>query len=533
VHHGLLPRPFLSEIESLIDRRVVSLVIASPTVAQGLDLAFGVLVFRSIYRRGDTPISAAEFANVRGRVGRAFADLDGITVYPIFDRGYTGAGKLTAYRRLQVQAERRQLESGVLQLIQTVVAQVAALRNVSQSALLEYLAGNALDWQGVLQVAAESADVGEASGDDSFEELLAALDVVILGSVDDLDADLAQLAATLDRAFAGSLYARRLDRLPESDASLARALMLDRAQWIWRNTSATSRSGYFAAGIGIDTGAFLDRNLDELLALLTVAETAFEQRHPEDAVDALTQAAELLSQKPPFVFEHRVENWTDILAAWVTGAPLAPLAATTDAVGFIQNDLVYRLVWAVEAVRVHGVALGRPAAVIMSGAVSQVLTYGLPSADEHQLAGAGLPSRTMASKLASQFPDLFLQATTTKEVVKALSERIDTPFWDSDSQSQMWRAFAARWSDPRSGEWNQIEATVEADWDEQNPPDGTEVRIVHDTIDGVSYVCRNDLEPIGNLLIPLALATRGNARGYVTANNTIRLGLFAPSPRGA
>ena len=33
------------------------------------------------------PISAAEFSNVVGRSGRAFVDLDGISVLPTFDAG--------------------------------------------------------------------------------------------------------------------------------------------------------------------------------------------------------------------------------------------------------------------------------------------------------------------------------------------------------------------------------------------------------------------------------------------------------------
>lgn len=43
IHHGALPRPFLSAIEQLLHQRKLRVVIASPTLAQGLDLSCSVL----------------------------------------------------------------------------------------------------------------------------------------------------------------------------------------------------------------------------------------------------------------------------------------------------------------------------------------------------------------------------------------------------------------------------------------------------------------------------------------------------------
>ena len=87
-HHGSLPRPFLNAVEARLDARRLSSFVASPTLAQGIDLACSVLIFRSL-RRYDggqwVPILASEFSNVVGRSGRAFVDLDGISVLPNFD----------------------------------------------------------------------------------------------------------------------------------------------------------------------------------------------------------------------------------------------------------------------------------------------------------------------------------------------------------------------------------------------------------------------------------------------------------------
>jgi len=58
-------------------------VVASPTLAQGVDLSCSVLLFRALTRfrsRNEETklIIPAEFANVVGRAGRAYVDLDGI-----------------------------------------------------------------------------------------------------------------------------------------------------------------------------------------------------------------------------------------------------------------------------------------------------------------------------------------------------------------------------------------------------------------------------------------------------------------------
>jgi len=91
-HHGALPRPFQSAIEDLLDKKRLPVVVASPTLAQGVDLSCSVLLFRSLTRfdtetKKHKPITPAEFANVVGRAGRAYVDLDAIVALPSFQTG--------------------------------------------------------------------------------------------------------------------------------------------------------------------------------------------------------------------------------------------------------------------------------------------------------------------------------------------------------------------------------------------------------------------------------------------------------------
>jgi hypothetical protein len=84
IHHGRLPGAFLREVERLLAAGVLKITVASPTLAQGLNLNAAVLLIPSLYRSGQL-LSGEEFANVAGRAGRAFVDTEGLVVHVMFD----------------------------------------------------------------------------------------------------------------------------------------------------------------------------------------------------------------------------------------------------------------------------------------------------------------------------------------------------------------------------------------------------------------------------------------------------------------
>ena len=85
IHHGRLPSPFLRELEVLLSEGVLKVIVASPTLSQGLNLNAAVLLVPALYRAGEK-IKGEEFANVAGRAGRAFVDVEGLIVHVMFDR---------------------------------------------------------------------------------------------------------------------------------------------------------------------------------------------------------------------------------------------------------------------------------------------------------------------------------------------------------------------------------------------------------------------------------------------------------------
>jgi len=53
IHHGALPGPFRREIEELLHKRILKVTVASPTLAQGLNLSASVVLFSSLHRSGN------------------------------------------------------------------------------------------------------------------------------------------------------------------------------------------------------------------------------------------------------------------------------------------------------------------------------------------------------------------------------------------------------------------------------------------------------------------------------------------------
>ena len=66
IHHGRLPSPFLRELEMLLSEGVLKVIVASPTLSQGLNLNAAVLLVPSLYRSG-APITGEELADARNR----------------------------------------------------------------------------------------------------------------------------------------------------------------------------------------------------------------------------------------------------------------------------------------------------------------------------------------------------------------------------------------------------------------------------------------------------------------------------------
>jgi hypothetical protein len=533
IHHGGLPRPFLMEIERLLTQRVLRVAIASPTVAQGLDLSCSALVFRSIYRGGQ-PIEPKEYSNVVGRAGRAFVDLDGLTIYPVMEPVVrTRRMKIAAYRRLQSEARSRQLQSGLLLLIRKITQWLAFRLGGDVNRMMEYIANqNVGPWEHLRLEAPNRrfpVRLEEDTGSEDLEAFLADLDTAIFSAIEDLDMPVERLAETLDAALASSLWKRRLERCPPGERDQQRAILHARARWLWSNSSGTDRRACFSAGVGHSAGQRIKANLDDLLQAAVTAESALLRGNVEEGIEAITTLARNLLTFHPFSGELPA-GWEAVLAGWVRGTPVGEMVGMLDGKEstLISAAFVYRLVWAIEAVRVQGTAAGDVRAALLEGLLARVLTYGLPTPQGTLLAQAGLASRTMISRVLGDFPGRFTTANQIGPWLRDVQERMGAEYWPDAGSAALWKSFVQSWRSAADGVWVLTEAERAVEWMEgiALPAPGGIVQLVHDPGVGRTLVYSADLRLLGRLKEQEKIGEGAHVEAQVASPESITIRRF-------
>ncbi|MGH3406335.1 MAG: DEAD/DEAH box helicase, partial [Streptosporangiaceae bacterium] len=167
IHHGALPGPFRREVERLLQLGSLEVTVASPTLAQGLNLSASAVLFHGL-RRGRDLLKGSDFANVIGRAGRAFVDTEGLVLYPIFEPTRT---RRREWLQLTQGDGGKALQSGLIEV------GTALLRRMYNSAgftsaepFLDYLTGGP-DWS--LPIVSREAEDERAAAAASWTSNLA------------------------------------------------------------------------------------------------------------------------------------------------------------------------------------------------------------------------------------------------------------------------------------------------------------------------------------------------------------------------
>jgi hypothetical protein len=306
VHHGRLPSPFLRELEALLAKGVLKVIVASPTLSQGLNLNAAVLLVPYLVRASKT-ISGEEFANVAGRAGRAFVDVEGLVVHVILDKP---VWRLKEWRKLVKSAKARTLQSGLYQIIAEIIGRLAQEGVLGRADAIEYLSSSREAWKsqaeenlrlGIAEPAGAEDEQEEKIEEEPMSHLVEKLDATVLGLVEALDADSEDLPRLLDEALQGSLWARQIGRGDEGQQQAHNAVLQARAKVIWSHTTPVARQGHYAMGVGLEAGLAIDSMAGVLGELLDQADEAALRDDGEELAAALAQLAARLLVIRPFV----------------------------------------------------------------------------------------------------------------------------------------------------------------------------------------------------------------------------------------
>lgn len=481
IHHGALPTPYRKEVERLLRDGVLKVTVSSPTLAQGLNLAATSLVFHGLKRYREN-IDVAEFRNVVGRAGRAYIDIEGLVLCPIYD---DHAKRRAAWRELNSSQKGREMESGLVRLLYALlVRMIKKLGTSDVEKLMEYVAGQGA-WE-FPEIAQESEKV-VADERHKWQTHLMSLDTAIFSLLGDTHVPDDDIENTLDELLTCSLFQRRLARHNEGTQKALTVGLAARAKHIWSNTTRVQRRGYFLAGVGLATGGELDKKAPELEQLLLTANVAIAAGEHDMAVEAITAFAEIVFVIPPFSPQKLIDNWKEILRLWLLGQPVTVVLAgdSDEAISFIEQAFVYNLPWAMEAVRVRAEAHENPISEEMklsdysrahAVAALETGTLSVPAAT---LIQAGFASRIAAIRVVAETQASFdsmtgLMAWLASDEVQSLSTQTS---WPTPESHQLWLNFSGPTATQTVKPWTATSYHSPVKWHNGPMPPGLPLRL--------------------------------------------------------
>ncbi|MDH1271331.1 DEAD/DEAH box helicase [Rhizobium pusense] len=460
IHHGRLPSPFLRELEVLLSEGVLKIIVASPTLSQGLNLNAAVLLVPALYRAGEK-IKGEEFANVAGRAGRAFVDVEGLIVHVMFDKT---KWRKKEWKNLVASAKARTLKSGLIQIVAEILERLSREGVLDRDDAWEYLANAREAWRSPheeAEVAARLATAGEYDGEEDdddedseedeeetideepLSQLVERLDATVFGLIESLDADRTDLPKLLDEALRGSLWARQIAREEEDVAPLHKKVFEARADLIWKTTTEQTRRGHFAMGVGLEAGLSIDAMAEVLDELVDQADAAALSGDVNELVKALAGLGERLLFMRPFIPEKRnalPANWKVILSAWVSGKDVEKIGPQN--MRAVEEAFTYRLVWALEAIRTRRMSLGWSPETVAGGAAATVET-GVPQSMMAMLIRAGLPSRRAAMAAIEDAKPVFVAPAEMRAWLESdeITAYTDAGDWPTPDTAALWARF--------------------------------------------------------------------------------------------
>ena len=529
IHHGALPGPFRREVERLLQQGKLKVTVASPTLAQGLNLSASAVLFHGL-RRGRDLLKGSEFANVIGRAGRAFVDTEGLVLYPIFKPDQRLRRDWLALSRNQTG---KTLQSGLIGVGTALLEQIiAAYGPAAVEPMLTYLTGGP-DWPAPVTVYGTAED--RAAQAAAWHESLAWLDIGILSIVGDGDQDTVADAATqiLTDALRDSLFERQLLRYDPARQAALRTVVVSRTRHLWQTATASQRRGWYLASLGARAGSQLAQVSGSIITLAGLAEAAIAGGDHAGAADLIVAIAETVFAMDAFALKSSIGNWQDVLRHWVHGGALADITGDrVEIAQFIEDDVIYRLVWGMEAARVYENAQDNSAADALLGTAVSAIETGTFRREASLLIRSGFDHRLAAILAVTSTGAVYDSVAGMHRWIGGLDPALArNPDWPTAASRSAWQAFASPSRARRVRRWRPLSThdVRQVTWHTAAPPSGTWLRVT-DAEPGKIEIWSTGFDLLGEAIVGLNPGRRGILRAQaLPAASGVRLRYRGPN----
>lgn len=476
VHHGSLPTPFRKEIERLLGEGVLKITISSPTLAQGLNLSATAIIVYSLTRYDgnmQAVIDISEFKNVIGRAGRAYVDTHGLVLYPIWEQerllyGGRWQNEILIWGDLINSTQAHDMESGLLELIREIMDLVVMLVDTPEDlnpVFYEYFLNNREGFS-VREINKEERELYEHD----LRGYISLLDIALLSLLGESSQILIEdLPLYIDDLFRNSLLYRRMNKQPVYIQKLIRHILQTRSKYVWENSTFQQRKGYFFAGVGFETGKKLDSVANEVNKLLLESNEYIANQNDDKAIDSILALAKIIFTIDPFIPKKLPEDWEEILKVWLLGRNLQEenFNNLEEALEFIEDGLVYRLPWGLEAIKVIAIANSEISTEIgdQLDLVVPAIENGTLNRQAAMLMQAGFNSRLAAILAVESTQASFDNLTGLRDwlvspQVKFLSDSLS---WPTLETNKLWKGFCEHEAINLQKQWRSEQKTFSID----------------------------------------------------------------------
>jgi superfamily II DNA/RNA helicase len=370
VHYGDLPEVVRKSIETDFRERRLRILVATNTLAQGVNLPIRTVVVHSVWRHGpegqSVRIKARDYWNIAGRAGRAREETEGTVIHIVLTRNDERDFRYYLEKRESVEPVRGALSQLLEGLVNQRISDEAAREQLDPE-ILALLAeeGAEMFSDEALQSLLQSTLVGAQSGQRP-QDLSVLQHVVRMGA----EMTASRVATGLWRVYSST-------GLSTDSCEILRLFTLENQERVLRLLEGAAPA-----------------NLEELIGLL---------------LEACSQLPEMQSDR-----EIADVNYADLLRRWVTGFrvdDLAPeRASEPESLGelskFVEEYFGVLLPWGISAfIRIAQGVLGlAPASLSPYVAyISTMVKFGVPRPEAAWAMTAGVPFRQTAINLAERY----------------------------------------------------------------------------------------------------------------------------------
>jgi superfamily II DNA/RNA helicase len=349
IHHAGLPGPVRIAIEELIRSNQISLIIATSTLAEGVNLPIKTVIVKDLYYGHNQLIDTLRFWNVCGRAGRAGKENEGQILFYLNKTVDSFDNKINDMNKLINGLETSRVISTIFRVLNVIVKEWKNnYPKVDIAELCVYLADNSYEW------------VSEAR-QKFIQKLINILDSHLLSFTEESNIESIS-PEDLQDILKTSLLFIQIQNRPSNliDEDLASKIFSSRINYINTKYPQNVRKRFYKLGMILPDCEKIEANRDQLHELIKQA-NYWDDFNQNKQITLLTEISEyILSIEEVIADKVKPAEWDRIISFWLQGFDTSDMVKDryiskfssdpTQLRLFIEDFCGYRLPWGLNSV---------------------------------------------------------------------------------------------------------------------------------------------------------------------------------------